>query len=536
MEESRSLLGLGQSPRRRWIPFAVSGIGLLLIIVGVATLYQRVFEVAEDSIAQQRSIDGDYGASSSATRDHMAECDEFFLEQRLDHFDLGGPSYLERFFVCDREYRRDDGVMFFYAGNEADVELYLNHTGLMWDNAREFGAMLVFAEHRYFGRSIPFRDEVRSHIKYLSTEQALADYAVLITHIKSKYKRDIPVMGFGGSYGGMLAAWLRMKYPHIMDGAIAGSAPILSFLHQDPPVDMGSYARIVARDASPETGTAPLCANNIRRAWQAMLSRRDTVEGRQKLKSALRVCEHTPFDSEDDVAAFMMWAKESFDTLAMGNYPYPSSYVMNGRSVLPPYPMRAACAHVQGEFEDDLALLDAFAQSIGVYYNSSKDQACYDFSAPPDEISQFDDLWEYIICAETYQPQSADGVQDMYWSMPWNYSADDEQCRRKWGVGIRPRWGVTQYGGHKALRFASNIIFSNGDLDPWSGTRVLESASDSVIALKVEGGAHQLDLMFSTPLDPPGVIAAREVEKEHMRRWIRQFYEHKESIKAKLHT
>lgn len=32
---------------------------------------------------------------------------------------------------------------------QASVELYVTHTGLMWENARAFGAMMVFAEHRY---------------------------------------------------------------------------------------------------------------------------------------------------------------------------------------------------------------------------------------------------------------------------------------------------------------------------------------------------------------------------------------------------
>lgn len=96
------------------------------------------------------------------------------------------------------------------------VLLYVNATGLMWENAKEFGAMLIFAEHRYYGESLPFGADTFKHMQWLTTEQALADYASLIYDLKSKRSlEDVPVIGFGGSYGGMLGAWGRLKYPHV---------------------------------------------------------------------------------------------------------------------------------------------------------------------------------------------------------------------------------------------------------------------------------------------------------------------------------
>lgn len=54
------------------------------------------------------------------------------------------------------------------------------------------------------------------------------------------------------------------------------------------------------------------------------------------------------------------------------------------------------------------------------------------------------------------------------------------------------------------------------------GGGVLEDISDTLVAVVIPEGAHHLDLMFSHPLDPPSVLAARETERSHMRRWIAQ--------------
>ncbi|CAH3180545.1 unnamed protein product, partial [Porites evermanni] len=100
------------------------------------------------------------------------------------------------------------------------------------------------------------------------------------------------------------------------------------------------------------------------------------------------------------------------------------------------------------------------------------------------------------------------------------------------------------------ISFASNIIFSNGDLDPWrpgggdccNSTMysvnwrrihfhillgncchieiVLEDVSATLVALPVKGGAHHLDLRASNPQDPPTVTQAREQELQLIRMFI----------------
>ncbi|KAL3662609.1 hypothetical protein V7S43_012461 [Phytophthora oleae] len=375
---------------------------VVLSIVVVSTVLLLCFHDLDTNASQviQEIPTEDDNAEATPTN-LLAQCNEKFFTQTLDHFDVGAPTYQQRYFVCDNHFQ-PGGVMFFYVGNEADVQLYLNHTGLMWENADEFGAMLVFAEHRYFGKSVPFGKDVTKHMKYLSTEQALADFAVLITHLKTELKRDIPVIGFGGSYGGMLGSWFRMKYPHIIDGVIAASASILSYFGDEVAHDLGGYSQVTTFDASPAAGSAENCVPNVRRVWPAMKTLWKSDDGHRKLKQALSLCEDTSLESEEDVDRLMGWAKDAFDSMAMGNYPYPSSYIMNGVCVLPAYPVRVACSHVQDAFnnteEGELELLRAFSKTIGVYYNSTEDKECYELRAPSPEDAMNSNFWDYILC------------------------------------------------------------------------------------------------------------------------------------------
>lgn len=106
-----------------------------------------------------------------------------------------------------------------YTGNEANVDLFYNTSGFQVEAlAQKFGAVVVFAEHRYFGRSIPYNwkaDEAyfSNNNKFLRLENALMDYLKVIDLTREKYGRNRAVITFGGSYGGMLASWMRLRFP-----------------------------------------------------------------------------------------------------------------------------------------------------------------------------------------------------------------------------------------------------------------------------------------------------------------------------------
>ncbi|GMP63867.1 hypothetical protein CsSME_00025375 [Camellia sinensis var. sinensis] len=120
---------------------------------------------------------------------------------------------------------------------------------------------------------------------YLNSRQALADFAVLIRSLKKNHSsEESPVVVFGGSYGGMLAAWFRLKYPHIAIGALASSAPILQF---DDIIPWSSFYDAVSKDYKDASVN---CYEVIKGSWQELEALSAQKEGLAELSRTFRTC------------------------------------------------------------------------------------------------------------------------------------------------------------------------------------------------------------------------------------------------------
>lgn len=123
--------------------------------------------------------------------------------------------------------------------------------------------------YRYYGDSIPYGNTSDpTHLGYLTSSQALADFAYLIADLQKSLKHNnqgarSPVIAFGGSYGGMLAAWMRLKYPGSVQGALASSAPIFQFPGLTKCSKFNEILVSVFRSSYNDS-----CVRNIKKTWK----------------------------------------------------------------------------------------------------------------------------------------------------------------------------------------------------------------------------------------------------------------------------
>ena len=145
---------------------------ILQLFLNIASISGHIFQTSVENVETfEKAYDVKW---FNQTLDHFT----FTTQQKFKQKYLVNDTFWNRWFsqifennrqnYCFLSHVSDGGPIFFYTGNEGKIESFAENTGFMWDIAQEFGAMLVFAEHRYYGESLPFGEDSKvSHFNIL---------------------------------------------------------------------------------------------------------------------------------------------------------------------------------------------------------------------------------------------------------------------------------------------------------------------------------------------------------------------------------
>ena len=518
-------------------------VAIFVILADTSTAATAETKKAEPSLPRQLKN------QFSSVQDFDPNVTEYWFDTRLDHFNFcptTPATFPLRYLVNDQYYQNSSSPVLFYAGNEADIMQFVKNSGFLWEAANELGGMVVFAEHRYYGKSFPFGSPeaatTPSNISYLTVEQAMADYHTLQVYMRKKWNmsRDAAFIVAGGSYGGNLALWMRLKNPNLWAGALASSATPLKHLLRES----NAFNKIVAEAYG---NVSSECPRKVRQGWKELFEEVTTKAGRKHIQQELNLC-MMPLDHQDDPrsTAWMIhgWISGALETMVQYGYPYPTNFY----NPVPGYPFRVACENMLQENTG----LGALRAAVQVYYNYTGQAGnCYDWfsSTKADDgashwnrVGQVDRMdfkqiaatdrdwtgvaWGYQCCTEVYQPMPTNGITDFELPFQPNKTEYFENCRQRWeGVTPRPDWEEMTFMGDN-IQAGSNIFLASGQLDPWRAAGIQSvpiGSHKSIIVRIIENGAHHYDLRSSHAMDTLSVVQVRQEELQAMRQWIREW-------------
>jgi hypothetical protein len=145
----------------------------------------------------------------------------------IDHFSNDNSTFQQRYYV-NAEHWDGKGPVFLSIGGEGTLTSSSVTSGYMSTLGKNYSALLLSLEHRFYGESIPNGNALTENYQYLTVEQALADLATFTDFYKSQDENaaNAKWFAFGGSYPGALASWYRMEYPDHTVGSLSSSGVV----------------------------------------------------------------------------------------------------------------------------------------------------------------------------------------------------------------------------------------------------------------------------------------------------------------------
>ncbi|XP_030263278.1 thymus-specific serine protease [Sparus aurata] len=450
---------------------------------------------------------------------HRAVFEELWVTQKLDHFNgADSREWKQRYFVNEAFYR-PGGPVFLMIGGEGPANSAWMLDGTWLTYAEKMGALCLMLEHRFYGKSHPTADLSTDNLRYLSSRQALADLAHFRTVVgEARGLANRKWVAFGGSYPGSLAAWFRLKYPHLVHASVATSAPVHAT------VNFPEYLEVVRRSLASENAECPLL---VKKASDTLVERLKDPKTYDNITKDFNLCSKLQIQSEMDSAYlletlagnFMDVVQYNEDNRAFEGVPGTNitikvlCSIMGDTSLGEPYARYAAVARLMMHTFFMNCLDASFSTNLRDMTNTS-----WEGSAAGGGRQ-----WVYQTCTEFGFYQSTDSPDQPFTGFPLEYQV--KQCADYYNISAEQvAEAVAQtneyYGGYDIR--STRIVFPNGSIDPWHALGITQDIAADLPAVFIKGTAHCANMYPARSEDLPQLALARDHVFLLLQQWLKQ--------------
>ncbi|PYH94367.1 extracelular serine carboxypeptidase [Aspergillus ellipticus CBS 707.79] len=399
----------------------------------------------------------------------------------------------------DTSYYEPGGPVFVIAAGETDGSdrIPFLSQGIVTRLASTYKGIGLILEHRYYGESFPFANLTTENIRFLTTEQALADYAYFASNVVFPGLGNLdltaattPWIAYGGSYAGAFVAFLRKIYPDLYWGAVSSSGvteAIIDFWEYYEPIRLfgpsqcisaqQTFIDIVDRILIDHADNATLAAQ-LKSAFGGTaptLSNQDFVS---YLSSGLDSFQSRNWDEATGTPVFRNFCNNVTDSRVL--YPETAEQVSASVKQL-----------IQGAGYDpaNTTLLTNFLNWIGFFnvsgvytdsYSTESSSSTSNFTSPQPLNKDSGTSWSYQVCIEwgyfttgSSVPSDIKPLISRLLDIPYISSF----CPNQFGISDPPDIDrINKYGG---FNFSyPRVAIIGGLADPWRDATPLADGVD----------------------------------------------------------
>ncbi|KAK6375701.1 hypothetical protein LTS17_007523 [Exophiala oligosperma] len=452
-------------------------------------------------------------------------------------------SFNLRYFFDATYYKPGGPVIVLQSGEtDASTRLVYLQKGILAQLSNATNGIGVVLEHRYYGTSFPTKNLTTKSLRFLTTEQALADQAYFASHVVFPGFEHVnltaphtPYITYGGSYAGGFAAFMRKIYPDLYWGAISSSGVTEAIY------DFWQYYEPVREYAPSDCIENHVKLTNI---LDTVLKQNDTKTVTQ-LKAGFGLETLTHNDDFANVASYGIggWQSRNWDpAVNVLDFHYYCGNITSNKVLWPSSNARASTASSlveAGGWGNESKTLTTPLLNYMAWTNDSYGAAtcdgtldeCYNShnaSAPmyaDKTLANYNSLsWSYQVCTEWGYFQTGSGVPKNKLPLVSRLLTLEYEtliCRLAFDIHHAPNLtAINKYGGFNISY--PRLAFVGGEADPWRPATPLatldvpdqlnrtSNASEPVIM--IAGAVHHWDEngLFpneTTPQLPPRPVA-----------------------------